>query len=256
MARVLRGIVLAAGVLAAGLWIAPALLLPGVVARLLASDGVEYEFDGVRPALPWGMTAAKVVVARADGTVEFTEVSARVRSSGVRVEGSVGAGTLLLSTRELTLRGALIRAQALPLEAFAAVLPGALGLHGTVDGVYRFEERDSLEATVRRGAVALRSPLQMEIPFMQLVVTAAREDDGGWRVGYADLRGPPLSGSAQGRISADGALELDIEISRLEEPALSAFTMAGLPTGPLPIAAELRGTLEQPLFVPLAAHAR
>jgi hypothetical protein len=136
------------------------------------------------------------------------------------------------------------------------LLPAAFGLRGTVDGVYRFDERDSLEATVSRGAVALRDPLQLDIPFAQLVVAAARENDGAWRVGFADLRGPPLSGSAQGRIEADGGLALQLEISRLEEPALTAFSMAGLPTGPLPIQAELRGTLEQPLLVPLDARAR
>lgn len=255
MARLLRGVALVALVLAAGLWLAPALLLPSVASRLLGADGVELEFDGVRPALPWGVTAAKTVVVRGEGRVEIADVSARIRSSGIRVEGSVGAGTVLLRTRELTLRGALLRTQSLPIEAFAGLLPGPFTLRGALDGVYRFDAHHSLEATVSRGALTLGGSMPMEIPFAQLVIAAAREDDGAWRVEFADLRGPPLSGNARGRIAADGGLALRVEITQLEEPALSALRMAGLPTGPLPIEAELGGSLALPILTPLGAPA-
>jgi hypothetical protein len=256
MARLLRGIALLAAVLGIALWLAPALLLPGVASRALSADGVGLDFDGVRPALPWGVTAAKVVVVRGEGRVEITDASARVGASGVRLDGSVGTGTLLLKSRGLTLRGGLLRAQSLPIEAFAGLVPGALALRGALDGVYRFDARDSLEATVSRGAVTLDAPVVMEIPFAQLVIAAAREDDGAWRVDLADLHGPPLSGHAQGRIAANGGLALRIEITQLEEPARTAFGLAGLPTGPLPIQVELGGSLEQPSLTPLGAQAR
>lgn len=255
MARWLRGIALLGVVLGTALWLAPALILPGVAARL-APDGIGIEFDGVRPGLPWGMTASKVVIVRGRGRAELTGASARIGSSSARVEAGVGPGTLLLKTRGLTLRDGLLRAQSVPIEAFAGLLPGALALRGAVDGVYRLAERDSLEATVSRGAVLLNGPVVMDIPFAQLVIAAAREDDGGWRVELADLRGPPLSGHAQGRVGTDGGLALRVEITQLEEPARSAWGMAGLPTGPLPIRAELRGTLEQPILTPLGAQAR
>jgi hypothetical protein len=173
----------------------------------------------------------------------------------VRVEGSIGAGTLLLRTRGLSLRGGL-RAQSLPLEALDGIVPGAASLRGTADGVYRFAARESLELTVSRGSLTSSGPIAVALPFAQLVIAAGREDDGAWRVDFADMRGPPLSGSAHGRIFADGQLALRVEISQLEEPALSAFSMAALPTGPLPITAELGGTLEQPTLTPVGASAR
>jgi hypothetical protein len=257
MAASLRWIALVLALLLAGLWLAPALLLPRLAARLLTADGVGLEFEGVRPALPWGMTAQRLLVVRGDGKLEVSGVSARIGRSGARVEGSVGAGTLLLRASGLTLRGgAVVRAQSLPLEALAGVLPGAVALRGIADGVYRFGERDSLEATVSRGAVSLRGPVMLEIPFAQLVVAARREDDGAWRVDFADLRGPPLSGTANGRVGADGRLALHVQISQLEQPALSAFSMAALPTGPLPLEVELGGTLEQPMLTPIGASAR
>jgi hypothetical protein len=150
-----------------------------------------------------------------------------------------------------------LRAQSVPLEGLAPLVSPDLALRGTADGVLREDGAGAaLEATVRQGVVSLRAPVEMDVPFAQLVVTAAREDDGGWRVEFADLRGPPLSASARGRIEPDGRLALRIEISALEEPALSAFALAGLPTGPLPLEADLRGTLAQPLLLPLAPPAR
>ncbi len=248
----LRAFALVLLLLGAALWAAPALLAPRVARALVAPTGVSLEFDGVRPALPWGVTAERLTVLRGARRAELSQLSARASDGGLRVEARAGGGSLLLKTRGL--RGVRsLRAQALPLEALAAFLPGEFSLRGTADGVLRAGDgRDVLEATVRQGALALREPVELEIPFMQLVVTAAREPDGGWRVDFADLRGPPLSGSAQGRIDAGGRLALQVEISRLEEPALSAFMLAGLPTQPLPIEAELGGTLAQPLLTPLA----
>lgn len=256
MARVLRGIALATVLLGGALWLAPALVLPLAAPPLLGADALEIEFDGVRPALPWGMTASRVAVARGEGRVELTGFGARIGAAGVRAEASVGAGTLLLKTHGLTLRGGLLRAQSVPIEALAGLLPGAPALRGAVDGVYRLAERDSLEVTVSRGALTLNGPVVLEIPFAQLVIAAAREDDGAWRVELADLRGPPLSGSAQGRVGGDGGLALRVEVTQLEEPALSALGLAGLPTGPLPIRAELGGTFERPVLTPLGAQAR
>jgi len=249
---VIRGLALALLVLGAALWGAPALLVPSAASALAAAAGVELEFEGVRPALPWGMTAQRVRVVRGAGMAELRALSARPSDGGLRVEALAGEGSLLLKTRGLSALRSL-RAQSLPLETLGPLLPLDLAVRGTADGVLRERDgRATLEATVRRGAVSLRAPVEMEVPFAQLVVTATREDDGGWRVDFADLRGPPLSGSARGRIEPDGRLDLRIEISALEEPALSAFALGGLPTGPLPIQAELGGTLAHPVLLPLA----
>jgi hypothetical protein len=255
MPRAIRTVAVAAAILLAASWLAPALLGPLLVSRAIRAQGFEAEFEGVRPALPWGVTVERVVVVRGGERVEVDRVSARMLLSGLRVEGGVGAGTLLVRSRGLTLRGGLVRAQSLPLEAIQFVFPGAFSLRGAADGVYRFGARESLEATLSQGAVALRAPVAIELPFVQLVIAAAREGDGAWRVDFADLRGPPVSGTARGRIGAAGELALRVEISQLEEPARSAFQMAELPTGPLPYTAELGGTLAQPSFSRVVASA-
>jgi len=253
MPESLRGVVIAIAIGIAALWVAPALVLPWIAVGPLEASGISVELEGVRPALPWGAKAARVVVSRESGKIELTEVAARIGLSGMRLEARVEEGTLLLKTRGLRLRGELLRFQSVPLEALDGLALADFGLRGPADGVFRFGPAETLEATVQRGVIVLRAPLALEIPFAQVVVVAAREDTGAWRVDFADLRGPPLSGTATGRIGADGQLALRVEISQLEEPALTAFRMAEIPTGPLPYTAELGGTLARPRFVRVSA---
>jgi len=149
----LRASLLAAAILFAGLWIAPALVLPRILTRLAEAEGFALELEGVRPALPWGVTVARTVVIRGAGRVAIDALVARMFLSGVRVEGSIAGGTLLLRTGGLTLREGLIRVQSLPLELLDGIAPGAIALRGAADGVYRFGARETVEATVSRGAV-------------------------------------------------------------------------------------------------------
>jgi hypothetical protein len=250
----LRAGLLAAAILLAVLWLAPALLLPRILTRLAEAEGFGLELEGVRPALPFGVAVERAVVMRGGAKIEITPLAARMLLSGLRLEGSIGRGTVLLRTDGLTLRGGLIRVQSFPLERLDSVVTGAFKLRGSADGVYRFGTRETVEATLSRGALILRAPVAMELPFAQLVISAGREDDGTWRVDFADLRGPPLSGSARGQIGAQGQLALRVEISQLDELARTAFSMAHLPTGPLPYSAELGGTIANPSFARLPAE--
>ncbi len=243
-----RRFALAAGILSIALWLAPALLVRPLAVRLAGAAGVALELDGVRPALPWGVVIRRAVVTRDGFEVELGPIRAQLLPTGGRAEARVGAGSLLLRTEGLGLRSGVLRAQALPLDRFERFAPQGFALRGTADGVYHFGTREELELTLSRGAVVLRAPMVFDLEFAQLVVAAAREPGGGWRVDFADLRGPPLSGSARGRIRADGRIALTLEITQLEEPARSAFDMAALPTGPIPYQAELGGTLEAPVF--------
>ncbi|MBM4334950.1 MAG: hypothetical protein FJ108_03425 [Deltaproteobacteria bacterium] len=249
--RWLRGFALAAAGLAIAIWLAPALLLRPVCTRLLASSGISIELDGVRPAWPWGAAVERARVVRGASALEFAALRARLFPSGLRAEAQVGAGSLLLSTRGIRLRGGVLRAQSFPLDRLVDLAP-SFGLRGTADGVYRFGDREALELTLSRGALRLRAPVAFELAFAQLVVAAVRERDGGWRVELADISGPPLSARATGRIGPEGGLAFDVEVTRLEEPAREAFAMAGLPTGPTPFRARIGGTLEAPIFSPLA----
>lgn len=246
-----RGLFLAAASLAIAIWLAPALLLRPLCARLVGSSGIALELDGVRPAWPWGAAVERARVVRGASALELAALRAQLFPSGLRAEAQVGEGSLLLVTEGIRLRGGVVRAQSFPLERLVDLAP-SFGLRGTADGVYRFGAREALELTLARGALRLRVPVAFELAFAQLVVAAVRERDGGWRIELADLTGPPLSARATGRISADGGLAFEFEITRLEDPAREAFAMAGLPTGPTPFRVQVGGTLEAPTFSPLA----
>lgn len=247
----LRGFALATAGLAIATWLAPALLLRPVCARLLAASGIALELEGVRPAWPWGAEVERARVVRGASALELAPLRAQLFPSGLRAEAQVGEGSLLLSTDGVRLRGGVLRAQSFPLERLVDLAP-SFGLRGTADGVYRFGAREALELTLARGAVRLRTPVAFELAFAQLVVAAVRERDGGWRVELVDLSGPPLSARATGRIGPEGVLAFEVEVTRLEEPAREAFAMAGLPTGPTPFRVQIGGSLEAPSFSPLA----
>lgn len=249
MSRRLRILAALAAAALAALWLAPSLLLPRLAGRAAETRGATLVLDGVRPAWPLGATAARGRLERDGRAVELADVSVRLEGlSGLRVEARAGQGTLLLRIPDPSLRGGLLRLQAFPLELIDGFTAGAFGLVGTADGVLRFGADGTLEATVRDGAAILRAPIALELPFTQLIVAGGREPDGGWRVDFADLRGPPVSATAHGRIGASGELALRLDVAALEEPARAAFASAGLPTGPLPYTAELGGTLALPLF--------
>lgn len=250
MPRALRLLALAAAIALAALWLIPALLVSALAPRLGDALGVTLDLEGVRPGWPLEVEIARAVVTRAGHTVELTDLRARLRSDGTRIDARVGDGTLLLRLDGPAARSGFLRAESLPLERLDGVLTGALGLRGPLDGVYRFGARETFEATVGRGAGVLHAPVAIELPFAQLVVAAERESGGGWRVDFADLRGPPVSAAASGTIGANGELALALEVTQLDEPARSAFESAGLHVGPLPYSGQVRGTLALPLFIP------
>ncbi|MGH2898487.1 MAG: hypothetical protein ACRDMZ_07420 [Solirubrobacteraceae bacterium] len=250
MPRALRLLAIVAALVLAAFWLAPALLLPSLAARLGDALGVKLALEDVRPALPFGLSIGRAEVTRDGREMEFTDLRVRLRSDGARIQAQVGDGTLLLLLDGLGARSGFLRAQAVPVERLDGWLPRALGLRGPLDGVYRFGAREAVEATIGQGAVILRAPFPIELSFNQLIVTAEREANGGWRVDFADLRGPPVSGTAHGRIAEDGQLALALEVTQLDEPARSALASAGITVGALPYAGQVRGTLSLPLFIP------
>lgn len=249
MTRALRILAVLAAVALAALWLAPSFVLPRLAARAAEARGATLVLDDVRPAWPLGATASRGRLVREGRTVELADVSVRLEGlSGLRVEARAGEGTLLLRLPDASLRRGLLRLEAFPLGVIDGFTTGAFGLNGTADGVLRFGDAGTLEATVRDGAAILHAPIALELPFTQLIVAGGREADGGWRVDFADLRGPSVSGTARGRVGAAGELALRLDVVALEEPARAAFASAGLPTGPLPYTAELGGTLALPSF--------
>lgn len=248
MSRPLRWLAFAAlGALALA-WAAPALWVAYALPGLAERAGGSIALERVRPAFPFGVTIGRARVVREGRTLELADVSARVQPGGLRVDARIADGSVLLRSDGLLARSGFVRAQSLPLEALDGFLATGLGLRGLADGVYRFGERAELEANVRAGAIVLRMPAGVELPFAQLTLAASREPDGRWKIPFADVRGPPLSATAKGEIGARGELALAAEIAELGEPALSGFALLRLPTGPLPYTAEIGGTLARPTF--------
>lgn len=245
----LRRAIAAAGLLLGAAWVAPSCVAAYGLPALARRAGGALELAGVRPALPIGVSIDRVRLTREGLTLELADVALRARPGGLRAEARVGDGSLLLRTRGFGAASGFVRAASLPLERLDGFVSSGLGLRGIADGVYRFGERAELEANVRAGAVVLRAPAGLELPFAQLTLAATRAADGVWTVSFADVRGPPLSAAAHGTIGARGELALEAEIAELGEPARSGFALLRLPTGPLPYTAEIGGTLARPTFV-------
>jgi hypothetical protein len=256
MARGARRLPVRLGVLFASvclaLWLAPFLVLRFVMPPLAARAGGAIEVSGALPALPFGVSADRLHVAREGRELTVEALRAVLSPSGPRLDARVGDGTLLVRGEGLFGSDGFVRMQDVALESLAPVLASPTSVRGRADGVWRFGANASVEGTVTRGAVKLANP-PFELPFAQLVVSAARDAaTRDWNVRWVDLQGPTLSGSANGKIAAGGALALDVSVRQLEEPVKSFFALLKLPTEP-PIALALSGTLAQPKLAATAS---
>jgi len=243
--------------LSLAVWLAPALFLRFALPRLAASSGGAIEVTGALPALPLGASATHLRVARDGRELALEDFRAVLSFSGARVDARVADGTLLVRGEGLFGASGFVRVQGVDLESLGAVLATPLALRGRADGIWHFGPDASLEGSVSRGAIVIQEPAQFELPFAQLVISAAREPAAGaWSVRWLDIQGPPLSGSASGTVAADGGLAFQADIRELEEPVRSFFALMKLPTQPLPLALALEGTLSAPRVVAREATAQ
>ena len=242
--------------LCAGLWLAPALLLRFALPPLAASSGGAIEVTGAFPALPFGVSATHLRVTRGGRELALDDFRLVLLPAGPRLDARVADGTLLVRGDGWLEASGFVRLQDVDLESLATVLAAPLGLRGRADGLWRFGPDASLEGSVSRGAVLVQQPAPFEVPFAQLVISAARDPGAGqWNVRWLDVQGPPLSGSAWGTLSPDGRIAVQVQVRELDEPARSFFTLLKLPTDPLPLALTLEGTLAAPRVVPGEATA-
>lgn len=247
MRRLGRWLALSLAALALGAWLAPALCLRFALPRMAARAGGFAEVTGARPALPFGFSAAHVRLARDGHELSLDDLRMVLLPSGPRLEARVAEGTLLARGDSLWAKSGFVRVQDVELESLATLLGRALALRGKADGVWRFGPDGSVEGTVSRGAVSIGQPTHFEVPFAQLVVSAARvPGEEGWNVRWVDVQGPPLSGSAQGTIDGEGRIQIEATVRELEEPVRTFFGMMQLPTAPLPLTLALEGTLAAP----------
>jgi hypothetical protein len=231
-------------------WLTPALALRVALPRLAANAGGVAEVEGAFPALPFGVRASHVHVAREGRALDLDDLRAVWTPWRTRVEARVADGTLLFRGEGLRARSGFLRLQDVELESLEPLLGAPLALRGKADGIWRFGEQASVEGSVSRGAIVLRQAGSFELPFAQLVLSAARASPAaGWDVRFVDVQGPPLSANASGTIGADGALALRGQVRQLEEPVLSLFPLLKLPTGPLPLPVAVEGSLSAPRLI-------
>jgi hypothetical protein len=235
---------------ALALWLAPACALRLALPPLVARTGGVLESEGVWPALPFGVRASRVHAARDGHELTLDGLRAVWTPWGARIEARVGDGTLLFRGEGLRSESGFVRVQDVELAALEPLLAAPVALRGKADGIWRFGPSASLEGSVSRGAILMQRLGALELPFAQLVLSAARASpESGWTVRWVDVQGPPLSANAAGTIGADGALALEGQVRELEEPVLSLFPLLKLPTGPLPLALAVEGSLAQPRLV-------
>jgi hypothetical protein len=236
--------------LVGALWLAPALALRFALAPFAARAGGVAEVEGVWPALPFGVRARHLHVASEGRVLDLDDLRAVWTPWRTRVDARVADGTLLFRGEGLRADSGFLRLQGVALESLEPLLATPLALRGKADGIWRFGAQASIEGSVSRGAIVLRRAGSFELPFAQLVLSAARESPtAGWDVRFVDVQGPPLSASASGTIGADGALALSGQVRQLEEPVLSLFPLLRLPTGPLPLALAVEGSVSAPRLV-------
>ena len=253
--RLLRwlGVALALVLLAA--WLSPFFLLRFGLSGMAERAGGSAEVTGALPAFPFGMSASRVALTREGKTLTLDDFRAVLSFSGPRVEARVANGTLLVRGSDAQLESGIVRLEGVSLESLSVALPYPLPLKGRCDGVFRFGPDASLEGTVTKGAVLVQNPAPVEVPFAQLVISAARNGEAGdWRVSTLDIQGPPLSGHASGKLGQNGSLAFDIDIRELEEPVRGFMAMMQIPTEPLPLALALQGSLAAPKLVQRVAR--
>ncbi|HTO09768.1 MAG TPA: hypothetical protein VMR86_22145 [Myxococcota bacterium] len=254
--RIVRLLAIAAALALLLAWLSPYILLRLGLPQMARNMGGSFEVTGALPAFPFGASASRVAVTREGHTLVLDDFRAVLSFSGPRLDARVAEGNLLVRGNDPQLKSGIVRLEGVALESLATVLTTPFGLRGRCDGVWRFGPDSSLEGTVTRGAVLVQSPAPVEVPFAQLVLSAARSgEDGDWKVNALDIQGPPLSGHASGTLGADQSLAFDIDIRELEEPVKGFMAMMHLPTEPLPLALQLQGSLGMPRLVQRAETA-
>jgi len=254
--RVLRWLALLGALVLFLAWLSPFFLLRFGLAGMAERAGGSAEVTGALPAFPFGMSASRLLLTRDGRTLALDDFRAVLSFSGPRVDARIGEGTLLVRGSDPQLTSGIVRLEGVALESLETLTPSPLPIKGRCDGVWRFGPDASLEGTVTRGAVLVRNPAPVEVPFAQLVISAARDPaKGDWRVNTLDIQGPPLSGHVSGKLGADGSLAFDVDIRELEEPVKGFMAMMQLPTEPLPLALALTGSLAMPRLVPRAETA-
>jgi hypothetical protein len=253
--RPLRWLGVVAGLLLFAAWLSPFLLLRFGLAGMAQRAGGSAEVTGALPAFPFGMSASRVTLTREGRTLVLDDFRAVLSFSGPRVDARMADGTLLVRGNDAQLDSGLVRLEGVSLESLSTVLPYPLPVKGRCDGVFRFGPDASLEGTVSKGSVLVQNPAPVEVPFAQLVISAARNGEAGdWHVSTLDIQGPPLSGHVSGTLRRNGSLAFDVDIRELEEPVRGFMAMMQLPTEPLPLALALQGSLAAPRLVQRVAR--
>ncbi|HTO53441.1 MAG TPA: hypothetical protein VMR50_08650 [Myxococcota bacterium] len=248
--RWLRGLLILGALALLGVWLAPWLMLRFALPGMAERAGGTIEVSGALPALPFGMQASHLKISRDGRVLDIDDFRAVLLPSGPRLDARIADGTLLVRGDDAQLKDGFVRLDGISLESLAVLSTEPMGVKGRCDGVWHFGRDTRFEGTVTRGAFVAQQPAPIQVPFEQLVVSAARDPDAGdWQLKTFDIQGPQITGHAAGKIGADGKLAIDIDIRDLQEPLRGFLAMSHVPTEPLPLALALRGTTALPQLV-------
>jgi hypothetical protein len=247
MRRLLARLAVLAIVLLVLAWLAPTGAATFLLPRVAKALDAEISLLGVRPAWPFGITAERADVRFREHAVRFEDFSAAWDPTSYVIHARVGTGTIdarVAHTRD----AAVMFLDDVPLEAFA--LPGRAGrleLSGRASGALRWRDgAEGVEVSLRvqDGSLIPNPEIGFALPVRYFELFGWRDGEGRTRVDALALDSPLVIARGSGEVSRRKELQLDLEVTQLEEPLRSLIGGGMIPQGPLRF--RVAGTLEQP----------
>lgn len=234
--------------LAAGIglaWLLPSLAAPYVLRALLPEPQLELVLDGVRPALPLGLSVRRLDVRHPRWQLALENSSLLWKGTHLTLRARLAGGELQ-ARAQLSGRKGSLRFSGLALEELPFLAGGTVALQGRAEGVASWGPVDRVSCWISDGRLQLRSLGAIGLPFSLAVVEAVQLEDDRWQLTTLQLHGPQLTLDGTGTIGPEGSLELALQIRAVDSGTRALLRAAGLRLGSLPRPLIVEGTLRSP----------
>jgi hypothetical protein len=209
-------------------WLAPAYFAWSALPQETDRFGVELELLGVRPIWPLGFRAESARLRSSDASIPLAELRT-VWSGGRGVVGTaqVGTGSLELRT-SLGASSGLLFARSVPLEAMELLRKKGIALRGQVTGVASWERDLRFSARVNGGSVTWLGGILGARTNHIAVLGEWSAAEQVTNIERLEAFGPSFDLTGSGQISAQGDLEIELQIQRVEDRLLRALRVLGI----------------------------
>jgi hypothetical protein len=215
---------------AAGIaWLTPAYLAWSSLPAETTRFGVDLVLSGIRPIWPLGFRAESAQLRARDAGIQLGGLRA-VWSGGSGVLGTaqLASGTLELRT-SLGGGSGLLFARAIPLQALEALRKQGIALRGQVTAVASWDRDVRFSARVDGGSVTWLGGILGARTKHISILGEWRADEQLTRIDQLEAFGPSFDLTGSGEISAQGELELQLEVQRVDDRLVRALRVLGIP---------------------------